>query len=214
MSNTPKLSPFVWDTLRFDSIRTLRLNSIRTESRLANRLPAWRINNRENNLCRFDWINKKQKHFQPNLHSPLEVKVRKIRTELRLANWLPGWRINNRENDSRWFDRIDSNRQHFQTTLHSPPEVKIREIMIHEHSSFLKCGTKLQWIRTICVDSIKSTWINNIFNPPYPPKSTQVQINSIFKSTEGETICVDSMEQGSQIDFRFVESQIPKTNRL
>ena len=35
MSNTPKLSRFVWGTLRFDSIRTLRLDSIRTESRLA-----------------------------------------------------------------------------------------------------------------------------------------------------------------------------------
>ena len=53
MSNTPKLSRFVWSTLRFDSIRTLRLDWIRTESRLANRLPAWRIDNRGNDSCRF-----------------------------------------------------------------------------------------------------------------------------------------------------------------
>ena len=30
----------------------------------------------------------------------------------------------------------------------------------------------------------------------------------------GETTCVDSMEQGSRIDFRLVKSQIPKMNRL
>ena len=40
-----KLSRFVRGTFWFDSIRTLRLNSIRTELRLANWLPAWRINN-------------------------------------------------------------------------------------------------------------------------------------------------------------------------
>ena len=34
------------------------------------------------------------------------------------------------------------------------------------------------------------------------------------ESTEGETIRVDSMEKGSRIDFRLVESQIPKTNGL
>ena len=107
MSNTPKLSRFIIGTLRFDSIRTLRLNSIRTESHLANRLPAWRIDNRGNDSCRFDWIN--------------------------------------------------SNRQHFQPTLHSPPEGDIRqEITIHEPSSFLKRGLKLQSIPTIRVNSIES----------------------------------------------------------
>ena len=59
MSNTLKLSRFVWATLRFDSIRMLRLDSIRTE------------------LCRFDWIDLKQ-HFQPTLHSPPQVKIREI----------------------------------------------------------------------------------------------------------------------------------------
>ena len=39
------------------------------------------------------------------------------------------------------------------TTRYSPPEVKIREITIHEPSSFLKRGHKLQSIRTIHVDS-------------------------------------------------------------
>ena len=73
--------------------------------------------------------------------------------------------------------RVDSiefepNRQHFQPTLHSPPEVKIHEITIHEPSSFLKCGRKLQPIRTIRVDSIESTRIDNIFNPPLKSRST------------------------------------------
>ena len=122
MSNTPKLSRFIIGTLRFDSIRTLRLNSIRTESHLANRLPAWRIDNRGNDSCRFDWI--------------------------------------------------ESNRQHFQPTLHSPLEVKIRKITIHEPSSFLKRGHKPQSIRTIRADSIESTRIGNIFNPPSKSRST------------------------------------------
>ena len=122
MSNTLKLSWFVWGTLWFDSTRTLHLDSIHTESYLAKRLPVWRIDNRQNDSCRFD--------------------------------------------------RIDSNRQHFQPTLHSPPEVKIREITIHEPSSFLKRGPKLQSIRMIRVDSIKSTRIDNIFNPPSKSRST------------------------------------------
>ena len=122
MSNTPKLNRFVWGTLRVDSICTLHLNSIHMESRLANQLPAWWIDNRRNDSCQFDQIN--------------------------------------------------SNRQPFQPTLYSPPEVKIREIMIHEPSSFLKCGHKLQSIRTIRVDSIESTRIDNIFNPPSMSRST------------------------------------------
>ena len=122
MSNTPKLSRFVWGTLPFDSICMLRLNADSHRVESANRHPAWRIDNRGNDLCRFD--------------------------------------------------RIDSNRQHFQPTLHSPPEVKIREIMIHEPSSFLKWGHKLQSIRTIHVNSIESTRIDNIFNPPSKSRST------------------------------------------
>ena len=78
MSNTPKLSRFVRGTLRFDSIRTLCLNSIRTESCLANRLPAWQIENRGNDLCWFDRIDLNQQHFQPTLHSPPEVKIHEI----------------------------------------------------------------------------------------------------------------------------------------
>ena len=56
MSYTPKLSRFVWGTLRFDSIPTLRLDSIHTESHLANQLPACRINRRGNNSHWFDGI--------------------------------------------------------------------------------------------------------------------------------------------------------------
>ena len=83
--------------------------------------------------------------------------------------------MTNRQQGKRFvsiFDRIDSNRQHFQPTLYSPPEVKISEITIHEPSSFLKRGHKLQSIRTIRVDSIDSTRIDNIFNPPSKPRST------------------------------------------
>ena len=58
---------------------------------------------------------------------------------------------------------IESNRQHFQPTLHSPPKDKIRDITIHEPSSFLKHGHKLQSICTIHVDSI--------FNPPSKSRS-------------------------------------------
>ena len=133
MSNTLKLSRFVWGTLRFDSICTLCLDSIRTESRLANRLPVWRIDNRGNNSCRFD--------------------------------------------------QIDSNRQHFQPTLHSSPEVKIHKITIHELSLFLKRGHKPQSIRTIRVDSIESTRIDNIFNPPSKSRSTAW--NRVHESISG-----------------------------
>ena len=47
-------------------------------SRLANRLLAWWIDNRGNDSCRFNRIESNQQHFQPTLHSPLEVKIRKI----------------------------------------------------------------------------------------------------------------------------------------
>ena len=60
-----------------------------------------------------------------------------------------------------WSHRLKSTT--FSTTLHSPPEVKIHEVKIHEPSLF----HKLQLIRTIRVDSIESSRINNIFNPPY-----------------------------------------------
>ena len=101
----------------------------------------------------------------------------------RLANRLLAWWIDNRGNDSCRFDRIESNRQHFQPTLHSPPEVKIRKITIHEPSSFLKRGHKPQSIRTIRVDSIESTQIDNIFNPPSKSRSTAW--NRVHESISG-----------------------------
>ena len=48
----------------------------------------------------------------------------------------------------------------------------IHEITIHEPSSFLKRGHKLQSIPTICVDSIELPRIDNIFNPPSRSRST------------------------------------------
>ena len=49
----------------------------------ANRLPAWRIDNRGNDSCRFDRIDtnrfdridSNRQHFQPTLHGPPEVKT-------------------------------------------------------------------------------------------------------------------------------------------
>ena len=61
--------------LRHFTIRTLRLNSICTESHLPNRLPAWQIDNRGNDSCRFDQIDLNRQHFQPTLRSPPKVKI-------------------------------------------------------------------------------------------------------------------------------------------
>ena len=71
--------------------------------------------------------------------------------------------------------------------------------MIHEPSSFLKRGYKLQSIRTIRVDSIESTRIDNISTHPQSPDQlyflSLVQIDfRHVESTERETIRVDSME--------------------
>ena len=132
--------------------------------------------------------------------------------------------MTNRQQGKR-FVSIRSNLQNFQPTLHSPPEVKIREIMIHEPSSFLKRGHKLQSICTIHLfiylfiylfDSIEATTFST--QPQSPDQLYFLSLAKIdflhVESTEGETICVDLMEYGSRIDFRFVESQIPKTNQL
>ena len=70
MSNTPKLSRFVWVTLRLDSIRR--------ELRLAQIDFRRRIDNRGNDSCRFDRIEPNRQYFQPTLHSPPEVKIRAI----------------------------------------------------------------------------------------------------------------------------------------
>ena len=80
-------------------------------------------------------------------------------------------------------NRIESNRQHFQPTLKSPPEVKIHEMKIHEPS----LSHKLQLIRTIRVDSIESSRINNIFNPPYIVQECFIFYVSC-KSTSGMSI--------------------------
>ena len=47
------------------------------------------------------------------------------------------------------------------------PEVKTHGIKMHEPSLLLKRGHKLQSIRTIHVDSMESSRIDNIFNPTY-----------------------------------------------
>ena len=56
---------------------TTRLDSHGVASR-ANRLPAWRIDNRGNDSCRSDRIESNRQYFQPSLHSQPEVKIRAI----------------------------------------------------------------------------------------------------------------------------------------
>ena len=125
----------------------------------------------------------------------------------RLANRLPAWRIDNRGNDSCRFDRMESNRQHFQPTLHSPPEVKIRKTTIHEPSSFLKRDHKPQSIRTIRVDSIESTRINNIFNPPSKSRSTVW--NRVHESISG----LSNRKHQRRIDSSWMHRPLQKRER-
>ena len=85
-----------------------------------------------------------------------------------------------------------TNRHHFQPTLHSLPKVKIREITIHEPSSFLKHGHKLQSIR---VDSIESTTFSTHRQSPdqlYFLSLARIDFRHV-ESTEGETIRVDAI---------------------
>ena len=107
----------------------------------------------------------------------------------------------------------------FSTHPVKPTEVKIREIMIHEPSSFLKRGHKLQSIRTIRDDSIESTQIDNIFNPPSKSRST---IFSKFRENGLPAHQIDNKGNDScRIDgigftnrFPVCRITIPKTNRL
>ena len=97
-------------------------------------------------------------------------------------------------NNSCRFHPIDSNRQHFQPTLHSPLEVKIHEIKIHEPFSFSKRCHKLRSIRTIRVDSIESSRIDNIFNPPYI-----VQGRYILYVSRKSTSVMSNRQQGKRL---------------
>ena len=131
------------------------------------------------------------------------------------ANRLPAWQIDNRGNDSCRFDRIESNRQHFQHTEHSPPEVKIREVKTHEPSSFLKRGHKLQSIRTIRVESIESSRIDNIFNPPYIVRASRLPVCQI--DSRGNDSCrfdwIDSNQQHFQPTLKAQISYIFQVSR-
>ena len=115
--------------------------------------------------------------------------------------------MTNRQQGKR-FVSIRSNRQHFQPTLHSPPEVKIREITMHDPSSFLKRGHKLQSIRTIRVDSIDSTRIDNIFNPPSKSRST------IFSKSRANRLPENNSCRFDKIGFtnRFPVCRISNTS--
>ena len=100
-----------------------------------------------------------------------------------VASRLPASRLDFRHDESTTF----------QPTLHSPPEVKIREITIHEPSSFLKRGHKLQSIRSNRLES--TTFSTHPQSPDqlYILSLAQIDLRHV-KSTEGETIRVDSME--------------------
>ena len=139
----------------------------------------------------------------------------------------------NRQQGKR-FVSIPSNQQHFQPTLHSPPEVKIREITIHEPSSFLKRGHKLQ---SICmIVSIQSNQVKLTKFLIHPTLSRgaislpQIDFRHV-KSTTGETSHIDSIESTTfsthpqspdqlyflslqQIDFRHVESTEGETTQV
>ena len=168
-------SQFIWDTLRLDSIRT--------ESRLV-QINFWHDELTTGETIHVDLIESSRikQHFQPTLHSPPEVRIHGIMIHesssflqcgnklqsicisyfttrldshgvMSRANQLRACWINN----GKWFVSIQSNwveSTTFLPTLHSPPEVKIRGIMIHEPFSFLKRGHKLQLTCTIHVDSI------------------------------------------------------------
>ena len=73
-----------------------------------------------------------------------------------------------------------------ETTLYSPREVKIREITIHEPSSFLKRGHKLQSIHTICVDSIVSTTFSTHPQSPDQLYFLNLVPRSLVDEAEGE----------------------------
>ena len=120
------------------------------------------------------------------------------------TNRLPAWRIDSRGNDSCRFNRIESNQQHFQPTLHSPPEVKIREIMIHE----LKRTHKLQSICTICVESIESSRIDNIFNPTSKPRSHANRLPACRIDRRGNDSC---WFDGTGFSNRFPVCRIANT---
>ena len=72
----------------------------------------------------------------------------------------------------------------------------IHEITIHEPSSFLKRGHKLQSIRMIRVNLIESTQITTFSTHPQSPDYifclAQIDFRHV-ELTEGETICVDLM---------------------
>ena len=70
--------------------------------------------------------------------------------------------------------------------------------MIHEPSSFLKRGHKLQLICTIRVDSIESSRIDNIFNSP-----DIVQGRYMFKVSRKLTSGMTNRQQGKQFELEL-----------
>ena len=116
---------------------TTRLDSHRVVSG-ANRLPAWRTNNRGNGLCRFDQIESNQQHFQPTLHSLPEVKIGEIKTHE------PSSFLKRGHN----FSRVVSNRVE-STTFLTHPTLFAQVDFRHVESTAVK---------TTRVDSIDSNW--------------------------------------------------------
>ena len=169
--------------------------------------PVWAVKTLTSTICSKNLMHVHSSHVQ---YTQTEsIRQRHFTTRLdshgvaSRVNRLPAWQIDNGGNDSCWFGQIESNRQQFQATLHSPPEVKIREIMIHKPSLFLKRGHKLQSIRTIRVDAIESSRIDNIFNPP-----CIVQGRYMFKVSRKSTSGMTNRQQGK----RFIQFDRIKSN--
>ena len=102
------------------------------------------------------------------------------------------------------FDRIESNRQHFQPTLNSSGALyflSLAQIDFRHNES--TAGETILSIRS------------NRQHFQFILHSPGAQIDFRYDdSTLGETTRVYSIKEGSRMDFRLVESQILKTNRL
>ena len=110
------------------------------------------------------------------------------------ANWLPATNVSR-------FVRFVSIRlnQVKSTTFLTHAILSRGAIFSKSHANWLPAC----WINSRGKDLCQFDRIDNIFNPPSKPRS------AIFSKSGW-----NSIEEGWRIDFRLVESQTPKTNRL
>jgi len=152
---------------RFVTIRSNRVESttfstnpskprcaIFTKSR-ANRLPVWRINSKGPDSCRFDRIVSNRQHFQPTL----KAQMRYIYLVSRKS--ISG--MTNRQQGTR-FVTIRLNHVESRTFATQPQSADVLYLL--SRGNWLPVW-RIDSKGTIRVDSIKSSRINNIFNPPF-----------------------------------------------